>query len=66
MTSFIGFVRSGSRVNRWKFDREPGLKAWFCGLLKIRYHRKKQFSRVNLRQWLTSRKANRDKIKGGS
>lgn len=40
MTSFIGFVRSGSRVNRWKFDRELGLKAWFCGLLKIcKYNR---------------------------
>ena len=32
MTSFIGFVRSGSRVKRLKFDGETGLKSRFVDL----------------------------------
>ncbi len=35
MTSFSGFVRSGSKVKRLKSDRETGLKARFCGLRRL-------------------------------
>jgi hypothetical protein len=37
MTSFIGFVRSGSRVKKLKFDRETGLKAQFVDLGDYKY-----------------------------
>jgi hypothetical protein len=36
-TSFIGFVRSGSRVKKLKFDRETGLKAQFVDLGDYKY-----------------------------
>ena len=37
MTSFIGFVRSGSRVKRLKSDRGTGLKLglWTCKIISI-------------------------------
>jgi hypothetical protein len=37
MTSFIGFVRSGSRVKRLKFDGETALEARFVDLGNYKY-----------------------------
>jgi hypothetical protein len=47
MTSFIGFVRSGSRVEKLKFDGETGLKARFVDreITRISGQKSQAFSR---------------------